>query len=113
MLVELYYLQTARPNRSISGAHNEVLAELGITPAQVDIFLPAMQDYVHSPCFETIFSTFQRIGMVKNPRAEKYLKAARQLQKNALLRNILLAAVKNTHLDRIALAHVKDQEATF
>ncbi len=113
MLVELYYLQTAHPNRSISGSHNEVLAELGITPAQVEIFLPAMQEYFQSPCFETVFSAFQRIGMVKNPRAEKYMKAARQLQKNALLRNLLMTAVKHTDLDNIAVAHVKDQESPF
>ncbi len=111
MLVELYFLQTAPPGRSISGVHNEVLAELGITPAQVDIFLPAIQAYIHSPCFESIFSTFQHIGMLNTSGAEKYLKAARQLQKNVLLRNLLMAAVKHTDLDSIAVAYIKDQEA--
>jgi hypothetical protein len=106
MLVELYYLQAAHSGQLISGSQNEVLAELGIKPAHVDIFLLAMQEYFQSPCFETVFSAFQRIGMVKNPRAEKYINAARQLQRNPLLLNLLMTAVKNSNLDRLAIAHI-------
>ena len=107
MLVELYYLQTAHPGvQSMSGIQNEMLAELGIEPAHIDNFLSAMQEYIQSPCFETGYSTFQRIGMINNSRVEKYKSAARQLQKNALIRNFLMVGVKHADLTRLAVAHV-------
>jgi hypothetical protein len=106
MLVELYFTQTVKTNLSINGGQNEVLAELGIQSSQTDLFLSAMQAYIHSPCLDTSYSTFQRLGIVNNSSIDRYMGAARNIQKSTLLRSLLLLGVKNAKLPRHAVAQV-------
>jgi hypothetical protein len=108
VLVELYYMQSTHMDWQIKEDHNEVMTDLGITPAQTETYLDAMKEYLPAPSFETALSCFQKIGYpTKSSRSEKYLQAYQSLERNRLLKRVLLLAIKNVHLDQVVVNYVR------
>ena len=107
VLVELYFMQSARMDWQIAENHNEVLTDLGITLAQTQTYLAAMKEYLTSPSFETALSCFQKIGWLKSSRSEKYLQAYHSLERNRMLKGLLLMGVRNANLEKVVVNHVR------
>jgi len=107
VLVELFYMQSTHMDWQIKEEHNEVLTDLGITPAQMETYLNAMKAYLPSPSFETALSCFQKIGYMKSSRSEKYFQAYQSLERNRMLKTLLLMGVKNANLDRGVVNYVR------
>lgn len=105
MLVEMYYLQsgTAGP---LSGDHNEVLADLGITSQQTSVFRQALQEYFDNRTSEAAIAAFQKIGWIQNARVEKYLNAYLTMQKRKVMNTLLMISIRNARLDSRAIEHV-------
>ena len=107
VLVELFFMQSTHMDWQIKEKHNEILTGLGITPAQTETYLNAMKAYLPSPSFETALSCFQKIGYMKSSRSEKYLQAYQSLERNRILKALLLMGIKNANLDRVVVNYVR------
>jgi hypothetical protein len=100
ILIELFYIQTTHMDWEIKENHNEVLADLGITPSQTQTYLGAMKEYLASPSFETALTCFQKIGLIESSRFEKYMKAYQAIQRNKAMKAILFLSIKKAKLDQ-------------
>jgi hypothetical protein len=109
MLVEMYYLQTGPVEMVLSGEHNVVLTDLGITSEQTVLFQQALQEYFRNRTFEAALSAFQKIGMIQNTRIEKYKNAYRKIQQRKVINNLFLLSVKNARLDAQVIEHVRSK----
>jgi hypothetical protein len=103
VLVELYFMRSARMDWHIAENHNEVLTDLGITPSQTRTYLEAMKAYLPSPSMLTALSCFEKIGWMKSSRSEKYLQAYQSLERNRVLKTLLLMAIKNAHVEQVVI----------
>lgn len=102
VLVELYYLKTARPSGEISGAANEVLAGMGISSQHTRDYAAAARAYLSAPSYETALPAFHHLGFLEDTRTERYVDAFHTLRRNPLLLNLLLLGVRNAGLEREA-----------
>ena len=107
MLVELYHQQNGAPPHPLVIHENPLAAALGIEREACQTFAQGMQAYIAHPGLQTALDAYQRLGMVADARAEKYVGAALWLEKNRWLKALLLSGVKNSNLDQIAEAHVR------
>jgi hypothetical protein len=106
MMVELYYLHAPVQSGWISGAYNEVLAELEIDPDMVWNFSGAMQQYIARPSTDTALAAFTRMGIVNHSRLDKYWRAFRSLENKPALKSLLFWSIRNARLDRRVTRHV-------
>jgi hypothetical protein len=107
MLVEMYYFQSGISGQPLSGEHNEVLSDLGITSEQTRVFHQGLQEYFDARSLEAAVYAFQKIGMIQNDRLQKYLNAYRTMQKQKVLNFLLILTIKNARLDSRVLDHVR------
>ena len=112
-LVELRYLQrpllsqrasTAQP---VSGAHNPILATLGILPEHSAALSDALREYLAAPSFQSALRAFQQMGLAGDARIDRYIQAAQALEQHTTLRALLLLGVRASGLERLALEHVR------
>ncbi|NLH00175.1 MAG: hypothetical protein GX491_22685 [Chloroflexi bacterium] len=106
MLVEMVSLQNGASGEPMSGAHNEVLAELGVTPEQTRIYYQSLQSYFDKRSFEVAISAFQEIGMIEKSRLERYINAYRSWQKRRWMKTLLSLSIKTSKLEQKVVAHV-------
>jgi hypothetical protein len=109
MFVEMYFLQSGTVGEGISGEHNEVLADFGITPEQVSLYQQSLQDYFRNRSFEAALTAFQKIGMIQNSRIEKYRTAFRAMQKRKVLNSLFMLSIKNSGLESRVMEHVRSK----
>lgn len=107
MLVEMYFLKTPVESAQIAGEHNEVLNDLQVPPEQTRIFFEAMQTYIQLHTVDAAMSAYQSVMMIDNSRMEKYLKAFSSMQNHRLLNVLLMAGIKNSHLEEKVIQHVQ------
>ena len=106
MLLELYQIETSPPLPPITGDHNEILDELGITPEQSRLCSEVFYEYTCSPSFDTAFTAFQRLGIIQDARIEKYVRAARSIQNRPLIKKLLFVGIRNSHIVQKSLDFV-------
>lgn len=111
VLAELHFIQHAGLGWKIQEAHNEVLSDLGILPGQTATYLSAMKEYLPAPSFETAISCFQKIGFIESSRFEKYFQAYQSLERNPLLKAILLWSVRHAKVDEFSVGYVRRRQA--
>jgi hypothetical protein len=107
VLAELYFIQNPRLSWKIHETHNEALSDLGIRPDQTTIFLDGMKGYLPFPSFKTAISSFQKLGFVESARLEKYMNIYQSLERNPLLKAILLWSVRNAKVDEFSVRYVQ------
>lgn len=107
MLVEMVSLQTGASGKPLSGDHNQVLADLGITPEQTRVYHRSLQSYFDARSLEAAWSTFQEIGMIENSRLEKYIDGYRAAQKRKWMNALLVLSIKSGRLEQKVIAHVR------
>jgi hypothetical protein len=107
LLVEVYFLQNVNVTEALSGSHNEVLSDLGITSEQTNIYQQALQAYFRLRSFDAALCAFQAIGMIQNSRFEKYRNAFKAMQKRKIMTSLLMLSIKNARLDSRVMEHVR------
>ncbi len=106
MLVEIFFLRQGVAGMALSGRHNELLEDLGVTLEHNTIFATALQSYIDSHSLDGAVSAFQQIGMIENSRVEKYQRAYESLRGKKLLLAILLWGVRNARIEQRAVEYV-------
>lgn len=102
MMVEYYYVRTGRFAQLVSGKYNDALISLGIEPDQCAAFAGAANQYIASPTFNTALDAFKNLGMIDNRRIDRYIQGARRIESSALIKPVLLWAVRRAKLERLA-----------
>ena len=101
VILELYHIRNRKRTAvTLSGTHNPILADLGITPEQNQSFFQAVQAYLDLPSFPGAIQLAQQLGLVKNDQVSKYLSAAQRLQNNPFLMNLLFLGLSLARIDR-------------
>ena len=111
MMVEVYYLQSRVARGPLSGEHNELFTNLGITQDQTSRFHKALQAYFDNRSYQGAIEAFKDIGMIHNSRIEKYKDAYAGMQKRKGLRTLLMLSIKSARLEMRTLEHVRGQMA--
>jgi hypothetical protein len=107
VLLELSYLEKEKLRIDVAGSYNEVLAELGLSEAAVEKFSQFIRDYIVSPSYEArVSALFQLLGRKNDSRVEKYMRAAKGVQKNRVLRNVLFLALRTGKVSEEIVARV-------
>jgi hypothetical protein len=95
VILELFYFETEKVNKKLSGSHNEILNELGLSAALTTKFSQSISQYAMSSSFETRSSVLSKLsGLENDSRIVKYVAAARSFQRNWLLKNGLFFAIR-------------------
>jgi hypothetical protein len=100
MLVELYYQRGAPGGEGVSGSHNPILENLGVTEQQTAAYGRVVEEYLRTPTFAGTVSLAQQLGLVADNRVEKYLKAAQSVQKAGPVLLPMLWSVHNARFER-------------
>ena len=95
VILELFYFENERVNKHLSGTHNEVLSELGLSEAESTKFSQSISQYAISSSSQSRLSNlFQLLGLENDNRIDKYLTAAKSFQRNWLLKNALFIGIQ-------------------
>lgn len=95
VILEFYNNACVKPVRkSLSGANNLVLSELGISDEHTTIFAQEIKRYITSPSFVSSVVLFQNLGFAGDGQVEKYWIAAQRFQRNWLQKNLVLLGLK-------------------
>lgn len=95
VILELYYFENERVNKKLSGSHNEVLSELGLSEALSTKLAQSISQYAMSSSFESRISDLSRLlGLENDSRIDKYMAAAKSFQKNRLLKTGLFFGIR-------------------
>lgn len=94
VLLEFYYLETQATGQQLSGTHNEVLSELGVSPSLTARFARSIQPYVRSASLSDLSGLVGLLGLENDSRVERYAAAARQFQQSRVLKNILFLGIR-------------------
>lgn len=107
ILLELFYSENEKVKVHVSGAHNEVLTELGLSERTSKKFSQSINHYVASSSPESRFiDLLQILGLENDSRVEKYVKAIQGFQKNWFLKNILFLALRTAGINQEIVSKV-------
>lgn len=107
VILELFYFENEKVNKILSGSHNEVLSELGLSAALSTKFSQSISQYAMSLSLEARLSALSiLLGLENNHRIEKYLVAAKGFQKNWLLRNGLFFGIRTGKISEQIVSNV-------
>ena len=99
VLLELFYLETQPASRPLSGTHNEVLDELGLSQATSARFARSAKQYARSASRSSLWDMTQMLGLEHDSRMDKYLLAAKRFQSSGLLKNALFLGIRAGKID--------------
>ena len=106
ILVEFYFLQKARPLPPVSGRHNVVLDEMGITEKHTLAFAGAVRQYAAEPGLPAALAASKTLGLAGDQRVERYLQAALWLDRYRFLQKPMVWGVRAAHLEELAGGYV-------
>ena len=107
VMLELFYFEHETININVSGTHNEVLTELGLSESVSARFSQFVHEYIVSPSHESrVSALFQLLGRKNDSRIEKYMRAAKSFQRNRLLRNILFLGLRTGKISQEIVSKV-------
>lgn len=95
VILELFYFENEKVSKNLSGSHNEVLNELGLSEKLSTNFSQAISQYANSSSFEVRLSELSRLlGLENDSRIDKYLVAVKSFQNNWLLKEGLFFGIR-------------------
>jgi len=94
VLLELFYLETQPASRPLSGTHNEVLDELGLSQDISARFARFVKQYALSTPRSSLWDMAQMLGLEHDSRIDKYVSAAKRFQSSGLLKNALFLGIR-------------------
>jgi hypothetical protein len=106
VLLELYYLERETAQPALSGTHNEVLSELGLSESVSEQFRQAMEQVALPTLQRDPLAMARVMGLERDSRVEKYAAAARRFQKSRLLKQALFLGIRAGKIDRQVVSRV-------
>jgi hypothetical protein len=106
VLLELYCLERRRVQCSLSGTHNEVLDELGLSEPVSARYAQFVGQYVTPSSASRLADLAHLLGLENDARVEAYLDAAESLQRNRLLKRVLFRGIRAGRIDEQIVSRV-------
>ena len=110
LLIEAFYLERMPVKIEFSGTPNEMLRELGIEDRHSDTFAGIIRPFASAPSLDSGFE-FLRVLRKGDARVERYIRSAKLLNNNNLLKPILFAMADLNKLNAQVLDQVRGAEA--
>ena len=110
VLIEAFYLERMPVKIEFSGTPNEMLRELGIEDRHSEAFAGIIRPFASAPSLDSGFE-FLRVLRKGDARVERYIRSAKLLNKNNLLKPILFAMADLNKLNLQILGQVREAEA--
>ncbi len=107
VILELFCFENEKLDIPISGRHNEVLSELGLSESISARLSHSIRQYVSVPGEIRLSELFRLLGPKDNSRVEKYANAATSFQKNWFLKNALFLGIRKGRIDEKIVSEVK------
>ncbi|MBE9523482.1 MAG: hypothetical protein IMY76_00180 [Chloroflexi bacterium] len=108
VILEFFNILRVKPvNKSLSGANNAVLRELGISDHYAAKFSQEINKYITSPSLLSSVALFKNLGFVGNGSIEKYRAVAQQFQSNWLRKNLIMFGLQIGEINREITTSVK------
>jgi hypothetical protein len=99
VLLELFYIERQPASWPLSGTHNEVLDELGLSQAISARFARSAKQYALSTSRSSLWHMAQMLGLEHDSRIEKYVSAGKRFQSSRLLKNALFLGIRAAKID--------------
>lgn len=88
IILDLYYFENERVNKNLSGTHNEILSELGLSEMQSAKFSQSISQYVMASSFdERVTYLVRLLDAENNSQIDKYMAAIKKINQNWLIKN--------------------------
>lgn len=100
VVIELYYLETARVEKRLSERGNEITRDLGIPDEGVKTASQQINAFLVAPSLEMELATLQANGLAVDARIERYLGIARRIDRRPILKKLLFASLSKKKLSR-------------
>jgi hypothetical protein len=94
VLLELYHLERQPARQQISGTHNKVLSELGLSRSVSAQFAQSAKQYAQAASPSSILRLAQLLGLENDSRFDRYIAAARHFQKSRVLKDVLFLGIR-------------------
>jgi hypothetical protein len=99
VLLELYYLERQPVTPRLSGTHNEVLSELGLSASVSERFAQAAKQFAMPLSQADPLASARLLGLENDSRIEQYAAAARLFQKSRVLKTVLFLGIRTGKVD--------------
>jgi hypothetical protein len=106
IILELFYLEHEKINVHISGVHNAVLTELGLSESLSTRFSQMINQYMSSPSHEARLLAMSQLLGLKSRRINKYMTVAKTFQRNWVLRCFLFLALRTGRISEEIISKV-------
>ncbi len=106
VMVELDAIRSLPGAFVLSGRHNPVLADLGISAGQASDFAGLLHQYLASPSMRSVLNALRQFGLLDDARVQEYLRAATAFGRNWLLQRIFSSVIRRAGLERAAVEYV-------
>jgi hypothetical protein len=106
VLLELFYRETQPASWPLSGTHNEVLDELGLSQAISARFARFAEQYARSTSRSSLWDMTRMLGLEHDSRIEKYVSAGKRFQSSGLLKNALFLGIRAGKIDAQIVSRV-------
>jgi hypothetical protein len=111
VLVECYYIEKRKPSIRVSESSNAMLDSLGVAAEDVAAFARSVNAFLANPTLEFGLTAIQELGLLSNAGVERYVKVARAIQRNSMLRSLLFAGIDAAEIDRRLTSQALSSEA--
>jgi len=106
VLLELYYLERQTVNPTLSGTHNEVLSELGLSESVSERFAQAAKQFAMPVAPADPLASARLLGLENDSRIARYAAAGRRFQKSRLLKHALFLGIRAGKIDEQIVSRV-------
>ena len=95
VILELFYIEQ-KNNKvyAISGRHNPMLEELGISAKQTQTYCQLVGEYIARPSFEAAIVLIQNLGNINHQRIDRYLAGAKHFQANRMMKGLMFLGIR-------------------
>jgi hypothetical protein len=100
VLLELYYLETARVDKRLSQCGNAITRDLGFRDQDMQAASRQINAFLIAPSLEMELATLQANGLAVDARIERYLEVACLIDRHPILKKLLFASLNKKKLTR-------------
>ncbi len=98
VVIELYYLETARVENRLAEDANAITRDLGLRDEDVQTASRQINAFLAAPSFEGELASLRANGLSADARIERYLGIARWIDRNRGLKRLLFAGLRQDKL---------------
>lgn len=109
VMIESYFLENRNLTLNMDARQNAMLSDLGIQDKHVEDLDKVVTLFLKHPTFDSVME-FLKSLVTTNPRAEKYLTAAKSFNRNQALKSVIFALAEIPKLEKQIIVQIQGTE---